>query len=81
MNPDAVRGVDHSGEGRLCPFGVYDCMCSFCEDPCNDGLNCSDCHHAGRACHHVYLCTGFSGDFDAYLDAWRAKEMEKIKDA
>lgn len=28
---------------NLCPFDNTNCMCQFCENPCNNGLNCSDC--------------------------------------
>lgn len=34
-----------------CPFDNDNCMCQFCETPCNNGLNCSDCAHEGKAVH------------------------------
>lgn len=34
-----------------CPFDNDNCMCQFCETPCNNGLNCSDCAHEGKAAH------------------------------
>ena len=54
-----------------CPFDNYNCMCQFCEDPCNNGLNCSDCEYQGKIMHTVYLCTGFKGDTVRYIENWR----------
>lgn len=62
---------------RPCLFGNDNCMCQFCETPCNNGLNCSDCNREGKPVHGVYLCTGFDGDFDQYTENWRRKQMEK----
>lgn len=42
-----------------CPFDNDNCMCQFCETPCNNGLNCSDCAHEGKAVHDV---SGKRGD-------------------
>lgn len=47
-----------------CPFNNDNCMCQFCETPCNNGLNCSDCAHEGKAVHDVLLCTGFDGSME-----------------
>ena len=56
---------------KPCPFGNANCMCQFCEEPCNNGLNCSDCNYYGEIKHDVYLCTGFVGDIDAYITMWK----------
>lgn len=60
-----------------CPFDNTVCMCQFCEEPCNNGLNCSNCRHSGRAEHSVYLCTGFTGSLEAYIKNWRRDKEEK----
>ena len=46
-----------------CPFDNDNCMCQFCETPCNNGLNCSDCAHEGKTVHDVLLCTGFNAAY------------------
>lgn len=57
----------------------YDnCMCQFCETPCNNGLNCSDCAHEGKAVHDVFLCTGFDGSVKQYVANWKRKQMEEL---
>lgn len=63
---------------KPCPFDNYNCMCQFCENPCNNGLNCSDCNYCGEIKHTVYLCTGFSGDITAYIEHWRSKENRRV---
>lgn len=62
---------------EFCPFDNYNCLCQFCEDKCNNGLNCSDCNYKGKAVHEIHLCTGFKGDFEAYLNHWEEKVKEK----
>ena len=52
---------------KPCPFDNYNCMCQFCEKQCNNGLNCSDCNFKEKIVHSVYLCTGFEGDIEAYI--------------
>lgn len=52
---------------KPCKFGNKNCMCQFCEEQCNHGLNCSDCNYHGRVIHNIYLCTAFKGDLDAYI--------------
>lgn len=54
-------------ELKPCPFDNRMCMCQFCKDPCNNGLNCHDCNHNGKIMHTTYICTGFVGDQVAYL--------------
>ena len=54
-----------------CPFDNRSCMCQFCEEPCNDGLNCWDCEYNGKIMHSVYLCTGFKGDTVKYIENWK----------
>lgn len=44
-----------------CKYGVKTCMCCWCEDPCNNGLQCKECEWEGEAVHNTYLCTGFTG--------------------
>ena len=44
---------------ELCPFNNANCMCQFCTEPCNNGLNCWECKSKGEQVHSVYLCTGF----------------------
>lgn len=44
-----------------CPYGVTTCMCCWCEEPCNNGLQCWECNREGKAVHNTYLCTGFTG--------------------
>lgn len=61
-----------------CPFDNDNCMCQFCETPCNNGLNCSDCAHEGKAVHDVLLCTGFDGSMEQYTENWKRKQMEKL---
>ena len=61
-----------------CPFDNENCMCQFCETPCNNGLNCSDCAHEGKAAHDVLLCTGFDGSMEQYTENWKRKQMEKL---
>ena len=58
-------------ELKPCPFDNRMCMCQFCEDPCNNGLQCADCDHEGKIMHTTYLCTGFVGDTVAYLNNMR----------
>lgn len=62
----------------MCPFENANCMCQFCEDPCNNGLNCSDCNHSGKAEHNIYLCTGFRGDLDAYIRNYEQKTRGRL---
>lgn len=33
---------------ELCPFDNADCMCQFCAEPCNNGLNCWECKSKGE---------------------------------
>lgn len=61
-----------------CPFDNDNCMCQFCETPCNNGLNCSDCAHEGKAVHDVFLCTGFDGSVKQYVANWKRKQMEEL---
>ena len=61
-----------------CPFDNDNCMCQFCETPCNNGLNCSDCAHEGKAVHDMLLCTGFDGSVEQYVANWKRKQMEKM---
>lgn len=61
-----------------CPFDNENCMCQFCETPCNNGLNCSDCAHEGKAMHDVLLCTGFDGSMEQYTENWKRKQMAKL---
>lgn len=61
---------------KPCPFDNHNCMCQFCEKPCNNGLNCFDCNHSGEIKHSVYLCTGFEGDITAYIENWKKKAGE-----
>lgn len=61
-----------------CPFDNDNCMCQFCETPCNNGLNCSDCAHEGKAVHNVFLCTGFDGSVKQYVANWKRKQMEEL---
>ena len=53
-------------------------MCQFCETPCNNGLNCSDCAHEGKTVHDVLLCTGFNGSMEQYTKNWKRKQMAKL---
>ena len=57
-----------------CPFGNKRCMCQYCEDPCNNGLNCHDCQFNNKAVHDIYLCTGFKGGFKNYLNKVYGRE-------
>ncbi len=52
---------------ELCPFNNANCMCQFCTEPCNNGLNCWECKSKDEQVHSVYLCTGFKGDLNRYL--------------
>lgn len=61
-----------------CPFDNDNCMCQFCETPCNNGLNCSDCANEGKTVHDVLLCTGFNGSMEQYTENWKRKQMEKL---
>ena len=61
-----------------CPFDNDNCMCQFCETPCNNGLNCSDCAHEGKTVHDVLLCTGFDGSMEQYTENWKRKQMAKL---
>lgn len=61
-----------------CPFDNDNCMCQFCETPCNNGLNCSDCAHEGKTVHDVLLCTGFNGSMEQYTENWKRKQMAKL---
>lgn len=54
-----------------CPFDNYNCMCQFCEEKCNKGLNCFECEREGKPVHSVYLCTGFAGKITDYIKHWR----------
>ena len=67
-------------ELKPCPFNNYNCMCQFCEEPCNNGLNCLDCNHSGKIEHTVYICTGFNGDTDAYYGNWKKGAMNNVTD-
>ena len=62
---------------KPCPFDNQNCMCQFCEDPCNNGLTCSDCDYEGRAVHDIWLCTGFKGDINEYAKNWALREIKK----
>ena len=62
--------------GELCPFDNGECMCQVCEEPCNNGLNCWECKNEGKQVHSIYLCTGFKGDLNRYLENWKAHRME-----
>ncbi len=62
---------------RQCKFSNAQCMCQFCEKKCNNGLNCFECERAGEAVHSVYLCTGFEGNVDEYIQNWKAKQQIK----
>ena len=68
-------------ELKPCPFKNHNCMCQFCEEPCNNGLNCHDCNYNGKSVHEVYLCTGFVGDLAAYIGNWRNEEIRKAGDS
>lgn len=59
-----------------CPFGNARCMCQYCEVPCNNGLNCSDCRQKGQAVHDVFLCTGFTGDTAKYIRSRMRSESD-----
>ena len=61
---------------ELCPFNNANCMCQFCTEPCNNGLNCWECKSKGEQVHSVYLCTGFKGDLNRYLENWKAHQTE-----
>lgn len=52
-----------------CSFNNVNCMCQFCEKQCNNGFNCYECNHEGKAIHDICLCTGFEGDLDAYIQS------------
>lgn len=62
---------------NLCPFGNANCMCQFCEEPCNNGLNCSDCRHEGKVVHDIHLCTGFQGSISQYIRNWVNDAMNR----
>lgn len=64
-------------EIKPCPFVNYNCMCQFCTEPCNNGLNCLECEDSGKAEHSVYMCTGFTGDLDAYLENWKNQKLKQ----
>ena len=64
-------------ELKPCPLNNHNCMCQFCIVPCDNGLNCSDCNHNGKAVHEVYLCTGFVGDVPEHIKLWRNKEYRR----
>lgn len=61
---------------ELCPFNNANCMCQFCTEPCNNGLNCWECKSKGEQVHSVYLCTGFKGDLNRYFENWKAHQTE-----
>lgn len=61
---------------ELCPFNNANCMCQFCAEPCNNGLNCWECKSKGEQVNSVYLCTGFKGDLNRYLENWKAHQTE-----
>ena len=44
-----------------CPFDNDNCMCQFCETPCNNGLNCSDCAHEGKRCMMCFSARALTG--------------------
>lgn len=73
-----LRAGDHCEAVNPCPFDNDNCMCQFCETPCNNGLNCSDCAHEGKAVHDVLLCTGFNGSMEQYTENWKRKQMAKL---
>ncbi len=52
-------------------------MCQFCEKQCNNGLNCSDCQFHNKIMHSIYLCTGFDGDLDKYIENWRQGKIDE----
>ena len=51
-----------------CQFGRRTCMCQFCEKQCNNGLNCFECSVEQRPVHDIFLCSGFVGDIDDYIN-------------
>lgn len=52
----------------LCPVGNANCMCQYCEDKCNNGFNCYECQRQKKPVHDIYLCTGFKGDLEKYIN-------------
>lgn len=68
---------------KPCPFDSYNCMCQFCEKPCNNGLKCSDCVNKGKIVHEIYFCNRFCGNILAYIHNLRnrrAGEEDKHED-
>lgn len=47
----------------LCQFNSNRCLCQWCENQCNDGLNCHDCDFNKKQKHDIYMCTGFVGTY------------------
>lgn len=51
-----------------CPFDRRACMCQFCEKQCNNGMNCFECSVKQHPVHDIFLCSGFVGDIDNYIN-------------
>ena len=43
-------------------------MCQICKKQCNNGLNCFECSVEQRPVHDIFLCTGFVGNIDDYIN-------------
>jgi len=61
---------------KKCPFDNFQCICQFCEEPCNNGLNCYECVTKGGIRHSVYICTGFVGNTVRYIENLKNKRVE-----
>lgn len=46
-----------------CEFKNPECLCQWCEEPCNNGLQCAECKQLGKGVHNCYMCTGFVGTY------------------
>lgn len=68
-------GFLHAKEGyvapELCPFGNKRCLCQWCIERCNNGLDCWECEKAEKQKHDIYMCTGFVGIYpEGYTSDW-----------
>lgn len=64
-----------------CKFGNSRCLCQWCEDQCNNGLECHECDMNGKAMHDCYMCTGFVGTYPTgtHSDEVHRKALELLE--
>ena len=47
----------------ICEFKNPQCLCQWCEKPCNNRLTCYECKLSNKQEHDIFMCTGFVGTY------------------